>query len=106
MTDSPRVRAPLDPNERPLLDKLLQIRTRLELLKSDKSCYVKSDDVLSIYQDLINQVDSLNDIRAHKRGEQNRGERMVLGFSTPELTNIEQWIPSSTTASSLYRSLL
>jgi hypothetical protein len=73
MTDSPRVRAPLDPVERPLLDQLLMVRTKLELLKADKSCYVKTEDVLSIYKELMTQVHSLNNIRTNKRDEQNRG---------------------------------
>ena len=73
MTDSPRVSAPLAANEQPILLQLLQIRNRLELLKSDRSCYVKCNDVLNIYQELIDQVHVLNDIRVEKREEQNRG---------------------------------
>ena len=73
MTDSPKVHAPLDATEQPILSKLLQIRTQLELLKSDKSNYVKSEDVLKLYRELIEQVHALNNIRVAKRDEQNRG---------------------------------
>lgn len=73
MTDSPAVRVPLDPNEQPILDRLLGVRTQLELLKQDKSTYVKSQDVIALYNQLMEQVERLNHIRTHKRLEQNRG---------------------------------
>lgn len=73
MTDSPAVRVPLDPNEQPILDQLLEIRTKLELQRQDKSSYVKSDDILPLYRQVIEQVESLNRIRETKRHEQNRG---------------------------------
>ena len=75
MTDSPAVHAPLDPNEKPILDSLLHIRDKLSLLKQDKSTYIKSKDVLSLYNDVVKQVHALNDLREeHGRTlEQNRG---------------------------------
>lgn len=75
MTDSPRAMIPIDPEERPIEGQLLQIRNQLELLKQDKSCYVKSSDVLKLYKDTIVQVRALNDIRKRKDkiDEQNRG---------------------------------
>ena len=74
MTDSPAVRLPLDPKEQPILDKLLLVRTRLELLKQDRSTYVKSQDIIDLYQQVIEHVHTLNEIRKTKRTEQNRGE--------------------------------
>jgi hypothetical protein len=73
MTDSPAVRIPLDPKEQPILDKLLAIRTNLELLKQDRSTYVKSQDIIELYDQVIEQVGDLNHIRTTKRLEQNRG---------------------------------
>jgi hypothetical protein len=73
MTDSPLPRIPLDPKEQPILDKLQSIRTELELLKRDRSTYVKSQDVLKLYDQVIEQVIVLNDIRQTKRLEQNKG---------------------------------
>ena len=75
MTDSPAFKAPLDPAEQPILDKLLYTRDKLLLLKRDKTKYVKSQDVISHYDDVIKQVGALNDVRKHKREEQNRGMR-------------------------------
>jgi hypothetical protein len=66
-------RIPLDPKEQPILDKLQSIRTELELLKRDRSTYVKSQDVLKLYDQVIEQVIILNEIRETKRLEQNKG---------------------------------
>jgi hypothetical protein len=73
MTDSPLPRIPLDPKEQPILDKLQAIRTQLELLKRDRSTYVRSQDVLQLYDQVIEQVTILNEIRETKRLEQNKG---------------------------------
>ncbi|KAJ9665083.1 hypothetical protein H2201_004743 [Coniosporium apollinis] len=77
MTDSPAVRIPLDPNEQPILDRLLSIRTQLELLKQDKSTYVKSQDVINLYNQVVDQVELLNGIRTQKRHEQNRVDTVL-----------------------------
>jgi hypothetical protein len=63
----------LDPKEQPILDKLQAIRTQLELLKRDRSTYVRSQDVLQLYDQVIEQVMILNEIRVTKRLEQNKG---------------------------------
>ncbi|KAF1940846.1 hypothetical protein EJ02DRAFT_455647 [Clathrospora elynae] len=77
MTDSPLARIPLDPKEQPILDKLQSIRTELELLKRDRSTYVKSQDVLKLYDQVIEQVIILNEIRITKRFEQNKVDYML-----------------------------
>lgn len=66
---------PIDPEERPIEGQLLQIRTKLELLKQDKTNYVKSEDVIRLYEEVIEQVHALNTIRQtkNKPEEQNRG---------------------------------
>ena len=76
MTDSPAFKAPLDPDEQPVLDKLLIIRDKLLLVKQDKTKYVRSQDVVGYYDEVIFQIGALNDIRAskNKREEQNRRE--------------------------------
>ena len=75
MTDSPAVQAPLDPKEQPILDSLLQLRDRLSLLKQDKTTYIKSHDVITLYHAVVEQVHLLNVIRTEnsKPLEQNRG---------------------------------
>lgn len=78
MTDSPAVRAPLDPKEQPILDSVLSIRDKLSLLKQDRTTYVRSQDVITLYNQVISQVEKLNEIRAQKRSEQNRGIYTLL----------------------------
>ncbi|KAL8957284.1 MAG: hypothetical protein Q9193_005401 [Seirophora villosa] len=74
MTDSPAVQAPLDPREQPILDRILVVRDSLSLLKQDRSTYIKSHDVLKLYEEVIEQVHLLNVIREEqdKPLEQNR----------------------------------
>ena len=75
MSNSPAVQAALDPKEQPILDRVLVIRDKLSLLKQDKSTYVRSNDVLDLYEQVIEQVHLLNIIREEhdKPLEQNRG---------------------------------
>lgn len=61
--DSPAVLTPLDPQEQPILDRLLRTRDTLLLLKEDKSTYIKSRDVLPLYEGVISEVEKLNAIR-------------------------------------------
>ncbi|KAL9120446.1 MAG: hypothetical protein Q9187_003004 [Circinaria calcarea] len=74
MTDSPAFNVPLDPSEQPILNSVLYIRDQLSLLKQDKSTYIRSHDVFSLYDQVVKQVHLLNDLRK-ERGkplEQNR----------------------------------
>jgi len=77
MTDSPLYRLPLDPAEQPILDRLLNIRDHLSILKQDRSTYVKSQDVVKYYDQLITQVEALNKARVNKRDEQNRVDTVL-----------------------------
>ena len=97
MTDSPAVRSPLDPKEQPILDRVLSIRDKLSILKEDKSTYIKSQDVLALYDEVINQVHLLNDIREQhgKTLEQNRGSYLVHAFLQVRGIALGQLIKSS-----------
>ncbi|KAL8643321.1 MAG: hypothetical protein Q9228_000043 [Teloschistes exilis] len=79
MTDSPAFQTPLDPKEQPILDRILTIRDQLSLLKQDKSTYIKSYDVLEVYDHLIEEVHRLNVIREEhgKPLEQNRVDNVL-----------------------------
>ena len=81
MADSPAVQAPLDPKEEPILTRLLQLRDELSLLKQDKSTYVKSQDVIHIYDQVLEQVHLLNTLRNEhgKPLESNRGPSVSTG---------------------------
>ena len=75
MTDSPAIHLPLDPKEQPILDRVIGLRDQLFLLKQDKSTYIKSQDVIAIYDRIIEEVHLLNTLRAEhgKPLELNRG---------------------------------
>jgi len=84
MSDSPAFRSPCIPQEEPILEELLLIRDGLLLLKQDKTKYVKSQDVVHYYDQILEQVDALNKIRAHcdNRNGKNRctvGPNCVAG---------------------------
>lgn len=73
MPEYPLINAPLLPEEEPILEKLLSIRSQLETLKRDRSTYVKSCDVVPLYNELIEQVEQLNQVRKNLPERQNRG---------------------------------
>jgi hypothetical protein len=77
MTDSPFTRFPLDPKEQPILDRLLGLRDQLSVLKSDRTSYIRTQDVLDLYKRLIGEVEKLNDLRTDKRSEQNRVDTVL-----------------------------
>ncbi|KAE8148165.1 hypothetical protein BDV25DRAFT_158891 [Aspergillus avenaceus] len=64
--DSPAVPAPLDPREQPILDRLLRTRDALLLIKQDKTSYIKSREVLPLYEEVISEVEQLNAVRKEK----------------------------------------
>lgn len=77
--ESPAMPVPLDPREQPILENLLRTRDALLLIKRDKSSYVKSRDVLPLYEEVIAEVEKLNSVRkeqdrrlVHNRCEFNR----------------------------------
>jgi len=73
MADTPNLPPPLDSREEPILKSLLRIRDELTVLKQDRSQYVKSSDVLPLYERVVEQVRLLNDIRVDKPQEDNQG---------------------------------
>lgn len=77
MSDSPVLSAPVGPQEKPILDKLLLIRDKLLLLKQDKSTYVKSSDVLPLYDQVIEQICLLNEVRGPEHLLQNRVDTVL-----------------------------
>lgn len=74
MTDTPSHPLPLDPREQPILEALVSLRDELTLLKQDRTTYIKAADVLVLQGKVVEQVKLLNEIRADKPDEQNRGQ--------------------------------
>ena len=61
--DTPAVPLPRDARERAILDRLTIIRDKLLLLKMDRSTYIRSQDVIPLYDETIEQIKGVNAIR-------------------------------------------
>lgn len=78
--DTPAIPAPRDEGEKQVLENLTHIRDQLQLRKLDRSTYVRTQDVMVLYDQTIEQVKRLNEIRQGKTTEENRGtsHRLVV----------------------------
>jgi hypothetical protein len=70
--ETPAVPMPKDEQERQILDRLIVIRDQLLLLKRDRTQYIRSQDVMALYDQLVDQVKQLNEIRKGERRGENR----------------------------------
>ncbi|KAK1970289.1 hypothetical protein LZ32DRAFT_602665 [Colletotrichum eremochloae] len=75
--DTPTCPPPRDDREKEILDKLVAIRDSLQLLKQDRTTYIRSQDVLPLYDETIEQVRQLNEFRSSDRKEENRVDRVL-----------------------------
>lgn len=72
--DTPAIPAPSDSREQAILDRLVTIRDKLLLLKQDRTTYIRSQDIIPLYDETITQVKDLLAIRAESGNkEENRG---------------------------------
>lgn len=72
--DTPGVPLPRDAGEIKILENLTLIRDKLLLLKQDRTTYIRSQDVIPLYDQTIVQVSELNRLRAGAGAkEENRG---------------------------------
>ncbi|KAI2640251.1 hypothetical protein GGS21DRAFT_537945 [Xylaria nigripes] len=75
--DTPKIPLPKDEGEKQVLETLVAIRDRLLLRKLDRTTYVRSQDIMGLYDETIQQVKHLHDIRKGKSIEENRVDRVV-----------------------------
>ncbi|KAF6839428.1 hypothetical protein CPLU01_01848 [Colletotrichum plurivorum] len=75
--DTPTCPPPRDAREKEILDRLVSIRDRLQLLKQDRTTYIRSQDVIPLYDETIEQVRQLNEFRSADRREENRVDRVL-----------------------------
>lgn len=71
--ETPKIPAPKDEGEREVLERLIAIRDQLQLRKLDRTTYVRTQDVMILYDQTVEQVKILNEIRAGKETEENQG---------------------------------
>lgn len=62
--DTPSVPPPRDSREQEIMERLGAIRDQLLLLKQDRTKYMRSKDVMALYEQVIEEVRNVNDIRA------------------------------------------
>jgi hypothetical protein len=70
--DTPAIPMPKDERERQMLDKLAVIRDNLLLLKRDRTKYIRTQDVMVLHDQLVEQVKQLNEIRKGEHKAENR----------------------------------
>jgi hypothetical protein len=70
--DTPAIPMPKDERERQILDRLTVIRDNLLLLKRDRTKYIRTQDVMQLYDKLVDQVKELNEIRKGEHKGENR----------------------------------
>ncbi|KAH8911680.1 hypothetical protein BR93DRAFT_921653 [Coniochaeta sp. PMI_546] len=75
--DTPAVPMPKDSREREILEKLTAIRDQLLLLKQDRTKYIRSQDVQQLYNQAIEQVKELNDVRKGLEHSENRVDKVL-----------------------------
>lgn len=69
MADTPSYPLPSDSREQSILESFERIRDELTLLKQDRSSYVKSSDVMVLYDKIVEQVRRVNEVRPEKPKE-------------------------------------
>lgn len=77
--ETPAVPAPQDAREQEIMERLVAIRDQLLLLKQDRSTYIRSQDVITLYDQTIEEVRKVTDIRTVSNGHagENRLDRVM-----------------------------
>ncbi|KAK0672467.1 hypothetical protein QBC41DRAFT_313891 [Cercophora samala] len=75
--ETPAIPMPNDAREQEILDKLTAIRDQLLLLKMDRTKYIRSQDVMVHYQELVEQVKLLNEVRKGAHPGENRLDKVL-----------------------------
>jgi hypothetical protein len=77
--ETPKIPAPQDEGEKQVLEHLVAIQDQLLLRKLDRTTYVRSQDIMLLYDQTIEQVKRLHEIRSGKDVvEENRGTPPVI----------------------------
>ncbi|KAJ4302402.1 hypothetical protein N0V88_002546 [Collariella sp. IMI 366227] len=75
--ETPAVPMPKDARERQILDKLTVVRDQLLLLKRDRTKYIRTEDVMTLYEQVVEQVRQLNEIRQGEHKGENRLDKVL-----------------------------
>ncbi|KAK3377712.1 hypothetical protein B0H63DRAFT_435935 [Podospora didyma] len=72
--ETPAIPMPKDDRERQILDRITYIRDQLLLLKRDRTKYIRSQDVMVLYEQVVEEVKKLNEVR---KGEEDKRENRL-----------------------------
>ncbi|KAK4201462.1 hypothetical protein QBC40DRAFT_278259 [Triangularia verruculosa] len=75
--ETPAVPMPNDAREQQILEKLTVIRDQLLLLKMDRTKYIRTQDVMVLYEQLVEQVKLLNEVRKGAHPGENRLDKVL-----------------------------
>lgn len=75
--DTPKIPAPRDEGEKRILAELVSLRDQLLLRKLDRTTYVRTQDVMVLYEKTLDQVRQLNELRRGHKREENQVDRVV-----------------------------
>ncbi|EGO60193.1 hypothetical protein NEUTE1DRAFT_127122 [Neurospora tetrasperma FGSC 2508] len=75
--ETPAMPMPKDEREQAILDKLSAIRDQLLLLKRDRTKYIRTQDVIVHYDQVVEQVKELNEIRKGEKVTETRVDRVL-----------------------------
>ncbi|KAF3760645.1 hypothetical protein M406DRAFT_296025 [Cryphonectria parasitica EP155] len=77
--ETPVVPPPQDARETEIMERLVAVRDQLLLLKQDRTKYIRSQDVMGLYDQTIEEVRKVTEIRAVSNGDagENRLDRVM-----------------------------
>ncbi|KAF5573856.1 hypothetical protein FPCIR_13821 [Fusarium pseudocircinatum] len=76
--ETPAIPMPRDPREQAILEKLQLVRDRLLLLKQDRTNYIRTQDVMPLFDETMDQVKELAIVRAETGDkEENRLDKVL-----------------------------
>ncbi|RKL22526.1 hypothetical protein BFJ68_g1772 [Fusarium oxysporum] len=76
--ETPAIPMPRDPREQAILEKLQLVRDRLLLLKQDRTNYIRTQDVMPLFDETMDQVKELAVVRAETGDkEENRLDKVL-----------------------------
>lgn len=71
--DTPKFPPPRNEAELQVLQELELIQSQLQIRRADRANYVRSRDVITLYDQTIEQVRRLTEVRQGRKSEENRG---------------------------------
>ncbi|KKY32543.1 hypothetical protein UCDDA912_g07437 [Diaporthe ampelina] len=77
--DTPAIPPPQDAREQEVMERLTAIRDQLLLLKQDRTKYIRSQDVIGLYEQTIEEIRKVNEIRGDAKDQagENRLDKII-----------------------------